>query len=66
MVGEKVYPHVDLSAEAEASAGDTGHKLHENKIMDEVEEIYQQIHWLFDQIALLEVEVKRLEEANYA
>ncbi|GAI07004.1 unnamed protein product, partial [marine sediment metagenome] len=28
--------------------------------------IYCQIHWLFDQIALLEVEVRKLEEANYA
>ncbi len=34
--------------------------------MDELEEIYQQIHWLFDQIALLAAKVKRLEELSHA
>lgn len=34
--------------------------------MGELECIYCQIHWLFDQIALLEVEVKRLEELSHA
>ncbi|MBA7595607.1 hypothetical protein ES703_02571 [subsurface metagenome] len=29
--------------------------------MAELEDIYYQIHWLFDQIALLEVKVRELE-----
>jgi len=29
--------------------------------MEELEDIYYQIHWLFDQIALLEVKVRELE-----
>jgi len=32
--------------------------------MPELEDIYYQIHWLFDQIALLEVKVRKLERGD--
>jgi len=32
----------------------------------ELDYLYCQIHWLFDQISLLQVRVRKLEEANYA
>ena len=31
----------------------------------ELEDIYYQLHWLFDQIALLEVAVRKLERESF-
>lgn len=30
--------------------------------MDELEDIYYEIHWLFDQVALLQVRLRKLEQ----